>query len=222
MTLGERLQELRRKTGMSQDALAEKLEVSRQAVSKWERDEAMPETEKVIRIARLFDISLDELLLGECGRQEAHTTQNAVYTDVKRTIKRHGYKTGYALIVWGLLICTVSLVLWLVWPSIGMDMMLPEKQEATPDFENPYLGKSYTIIVGGEERVVTDIPDFLIEKAREEQGITQAENTIAAVLEERLRAQARLCLIGLIPGAVLTAGGSVIVGKGRKKAKNEQ
>ena len=44
MTLGEKIQELRRKNAMSQDVLAEKLEVSRQAVSKWERDEAMPET----------------------------------------------------------------------------------------------------------------------------------------------------------------------------------
>ena len=62
MTLGEKLQALRRRTGMSQDMLAEKLEVSRQAVSKWERDEAMPETDKLVRIAKLFDISLDELL----------------------------------------------------------------------------------------------------------------------------------------------------------------
>ena len=62
MTFGEKLQALRRRTGMSQDMLAEKLEVSRQAVSKWERDEAMPETDKLVRIAKLFDISLDELL----------------------------------------------------------------------------------------------------------------------------------------------------------------
>ena len=63
MSFGEKLQELRRKAGLSQDALAERLEVSRQAVSKWERDEAVPETEKVVRIAKLFDVSLDELLL---------------------------------------------------------------------------------------------------------------------------------------------------------------
>ena len=53
MTFGEKLQDLRRKAGLSQDSLAEKLDVSRQAVSKWERDEAMPETEKLLRIAQL-------------------------------------------------------------------------------------------------------------------------------------------------------------------------
>ena len=47
MTFGEKLQSLRQRSGMSQDALAERLQVSRQAVSRWERDETMPETDKV-------------------------------------------------------------------------------------------------------------------------------------------------------------------------------
>ena len=47
MTFGEKLQGLRARAGLSQDALAELLDVSRQAVSKWERNEAMPEAEKV-------------------------------------------------------------------------------------------------------------------------------------------------------------------------------
>ena len=47
MTFGEKLQKLRVREGLSQDRLAELLDVSRQAVSKWERNETMPETEKV-------------------------------------------------------------------------------------------------------------------------------------------------------------------------------
>ena len=46
MTFGEKLQKLRIREGLSQDALAELLNVSRQAVSRWERDETMPETER--------------------------------------------------------------------------------------------------------------------------------------------------------------------------------
>ena len=57
MTFGEKLQALRQKAGMSQDALAEKLNVSRQAVSRWERDETMPETDKVIALADLFGVT---------------------------------------------------------------------------------------------------------------------------------------------------------------------
>lgn len=55
MTFGEKLQSLRQRAGMSQDALAERLQVSRQAVSRWERDETMPETDKVVALADIFD-----------------------------------------------------------------------------------------------------------------------------------------------------------------------
>ena len=48
MTFGEKLQSLRQRAGMSQDALAERLQVSRQAVSRWERDETMPETDNCL------------------------------------------------------------------------------------------------------------------------------------------------------------------------------
>ena len=52
MTFGEKLQKLRTRAGLSQDQLAKLLDVSRQAVSKWERNEAMPEVEKLVRISR--------------------------------------------------------------------------------------------------------------------------------------------------------------------------
>ena len=71
MTFGEKLQKLRARAGLSQDQLAELLDVSRQAVSKWERNEAMPEAEKLVRISRQFGVSTDYLLLEE--REEPET-----------------------------------------------------------------------------------------------------------------------------------------------------
>lgn len=65
MTFGGKLQLLRKQSGLSQEQLAERLSVSRQAVSKWELDTSMPDTEKVIQISRLFQVSLDDLLLEE-------------------------------------------------------------------------------------------------------------------------------------------------------------
>lgn len=62
MTFGEKLQKLRAREGLSQDTLAELLNVSCQAVSRWERDETMPETEKVIRISDHFHVTTDYLL----------------------------------------------------------------------------------------------------------------------------------------------------------------
>ena len=60
-----RLVELRKKHNLSQEELAEKLGVSRQAVSKWERSEASPDTDNLIALADIYGMSLDELIFGE-------------------------------------------------------------------------------------------------------------------------------------------------------------
>ena len=80
MTFGEKLQKLRTRAGLSQDQLAKLLDVSRQAVSKWERNEAMPEVEKLVRISRQFGVSTDYLLLEELEEPEtANTTAPAAW-----------------------------------------------------------------------------------------------------------------------------------------------
>ncbi len=61
MTLGERLRELRHKTGLSQEQEAEQLGVSRQAVAKWEGDKSIPSMEKLLRLRALYQVSLEEL-----------------------------------------------------------------------------------------------------------------------------------------------------------------
>lgn len=67
LEIANRLLELRRNRGYSQEELAAKLGVSRQAVSKWERAESAPDTDNLIALARLYDISLDGLLLHTAG-----------------------------------------------------------------------------------------------------------------------------------------------------------
>ena len=65
-----RLYELRKQQGLSQEELAEKLGVSRQAVSKWERSEASPDTDNLIALAKIYDLTLDELIFGEKQTEE--------------------------------------------------------------------------------------------------------------------------------------------------------
>ena len=57
MTLGEKIARLRTDRGMSQGALAEALEVSRQSVSKWETDASIPELDKLVKLAKLFEVT---------------------------------------------------------------------------------------------------------------------------------------------------------------------
>lgn len=65
MTFAEKLKSIRKQAGMSQERLAEKLGVSRQAVTKWETDAGIPDIENIMAISTLFDISIDELLSNE-------------------------------------------------------------------------------------------------------------------------------------------------------------
>ncbi len=62
MTLGEKITHLRNVANLSQEALADKLSVSRQSVSKWEMDQAQPQIDKVLQLCQIFNVSADELL----------------------------------------------------------------------------------------------------------------------------------------------------------------
>ena len=75
MNLGEKLQSLRKEKGLSQEELAEKLNVSRQAVSKWESGIALPEVSKIVELATLFQISINDLLGVETAPAEEETKE---------------------------------------------------------------------------------------------------------------------------------------------------
>lgn len=62
MTLGDKIQVLRKKEGLSQEDLAEKIGVSRQAVSRWEMGQSVPEIEKLLTLSEIFKVSTDDLL----------------------------------------------------------------------------------------------------------------------------------------------------------------
>ena len=60
--LGDNIADLRKQSGISQEEFADKLKVSRQAVSKWERNEAYPDTENLIAISNFFNVKIDDLI----------------------------------------------------------------------------------------------------------------------------------------------------------------
>ena len=71
MTTGEKISVLRKKKGLTQEQLSEILKVSRQSVSRWEMDVAFPETEKLIKLSRLLECSIDFLLNEEIQDDES-------------------------------------------------------------------------------------------------------------------------------------------------------
>lgn len=93
MRLSEKIQYLRKEHGLTQEQLAEQCNVSRQAITKWESDIAIPETEKIIFLSKLFKVSIDELLKDEldiigvkevssCGKSLVIDSNSGLYEGV--------------------------------------------------------------------------------------------------------------------------------------------
>lgn len=113
MTTGQRIAEQRKKLSLSQEALGEKMGVSRQAISKWESDGAMPEVDKLIALSKLFGVSVGWLLGVEeepQPQQPADTLSDKQLQLVEELVKKHPAKSPRLLSTWISIVCL--LVLW--------------------------------------------------------------------------------------------------------------
>lgn len=88
MQLGERIYLLRTAKNLSQGDLAERLDVSRQSISKWENNNAVPDLEKLLKLSEVFGISLDELVKGEAPVPEAAPAPTP------QTVEKSGHQTA--------------------------------------------------------------------------------------------------------------------------------
>lgn len=79
MMFSNQLSRLRKEMKITQELLAEKCDVSRQAVAKWESGESLPSIYKLIEIAELFNVSLDELVLGGTVRDDKKKVAREIY-----------------------------------------------------------------------------------------------------------------------------------------------
>ena len=95
MEFNNKLYELRKQKGLSQEELANKLNVSRQTVSKWELGDSTPDMEKLIVLSDLFEISLDELVLGKIPEpQQAAKTPDVINTIEEKVLTEKNKKTA--------------------------------------------------------------------------------------------------------------------------------
>ena len=89
MEFNNKLYELRKKRGYSQEELANRLNVSRQTVSKWEVGESTPDMEKLVAISDLFEVSLDELVkdkVPEQAQPQEQIVRSEFYSDLKKHV----------------------------------------------------------------------------------------------------------------------------------------
>lgn len=113
--LSERIYKFRRKSGLSQEQLAEKVGVSRQAISKWESGASTPELEKLLALSACFNITLDELVKDEAGEQKANETQPK--PEENKASKTAEVKMGIGLCLIGAIFLILSGVMMVASPS---------------------------------------------------------------------------------------------------------
>ena len=132
MTLGQRIMAYRTRAHLSQDSLAELLDVSRQSVSKWETDASTPELSKLVRLSQVFGVSLDELVTGENAAKTADPEPQVVYTAspqdaeaVAETLRSHRQKiAGIVLLAVGGVACFLQFgLLALIWPLLLIGLL---------------------------------------------------------------------------------------------------
>ena len=102
--LSEKLYQLRKNSGLSQEQLAEQLNVSRQAISKWESGTAVPESEKLITISNYFGVSVDYLLKDE---EEQVKPTGSITEENPKTIA-------------GIIICIAGILSMVIWGLLSI------------------------------------------------------------------------------------------------------
>lgn len=112
MSLGEKLLKLRKKKGLSQEEVADKLHVTRQTISKWETDQSMPDFDKVVPICQLYEISTEELFCDEV--ESSHCDESR---DYEVSLDTNGSSSTSALLEYNhkkALFTTVAVVLYIL------------------------------------------------------------------------------------------------------------
>ena len=110
MKFSEKLQSLRKKAGLSQEQLAEQMNVTRQAISKWETGEGMPDVDNLLPLARLLHTTVDYLLDEDAQAQTPKTAQSDWWEQIKAFGRRYGYWSGYVLVAIGALRLVYTLI----------------------------------------------------------------------------------------------------------------
>lgn len=117
MILADKIITLRKKAGWSQEELAQKLDVSRQSVSKWEGAQSVPDIEKILQISKLFGVTTDYLLKDEMGEPEYAESE---LTALRRVTLEQANaalaqaKVNAPYMAWGTALCVASPVMLLL------------------------------------------------------------------------------------------------------------
>lgn len=147
MSLGQRLIKLRKSKQLSQEEVAEKLNVTRQTVSKWETDQSSPDFDKILPLCELFEISTDELLT---GKEKKIKEQGEIILDTNENKKKR---------TMGLVISILLYVLSAVWIMISIPVLKI----------NPVVGSAIFLLICGIATCILIYTRIMFKKEKTEE-----------------------------------------------------
>ncbi len=164
--LGERLYELRKDKKLSQEEVAEKLNVTRQTISKWETDQSMPDFDKIVPLCELYGISPNELFIKLERKENTNNNENLISTEEEK-IKLNKKAKGIAISV-------ILYFLSVIWVMITIPVMNM----------NPIVASSIFLLICG---IATGIIVYVCivykkEKNKEETELDKIRNQISNVV----------------------------------------
>lgn len=149
MNLGEKILKLRKANGFSQDDLAERLNVTRQSVSKWESEQATPELDKVVRLAEVFDVDTD-YLLRPSDTDELRIKTSVLERQQEEILSRQRKTQNRQFTIVSIIISFLAILFVYL---IGKQVMFPDTGEG-----HTMLGK--TVIIYGGTLVIAALAVF--------------------------------------------------------------
>ncbi len=126
MKFDENLRAFRKQKEFSQEYLAEKMNVSRQTISKWENGTAMPDLKKLTDLASLFDVSMDELLGTSAPDYKTSVSDNAELENLKQTFDKYKAKNKKTTIIFGAV--STVLVVALIFTTVNLSNSIANLQ----------------------------------------------------------------------------------------------
>ncbi|MCD8381708.1 MAG: helix-turn-helix domain-containing protein [Clostridiales bacterium] len=142
MTFGDKILKLRKEKGLSQDALAELLGVSRQAISKWELGEAMPDISNIIQLSQFFHVSLDFLMNDECTSDANIPTVNETEQNEKSSPNKRAHILTYVLFITGVVGLLSLLIFSSLVPVTVMQPLLETQSDVNIAEQNEALAET--------------------------------------------------------------------------------
>ena len=208
MNLHEKIYELRKNEGYSQETLSEKLGVSRQSVSKWETGESVPEIDKIVALSKIFSVTTDFLLNDdyedkaekETAKEDTVSVEFKDIEAVKETVKnktpRYAWLVGVLMAIIG-----ISVLLKILIPVVATSMFMVNTNAEVVELET----------VVSQEYYGSDVSDVTIENYGEASATAATGVLFWNIL--------LIILPSLLGGVGLTAVGIVLAVKLKRKYK---